>query len=129
MAGKISRFIREYIFGLSIITLIIGLVLILMGVLWYGFNEIVEQAMELDLIYRIGDWNAYVLVIGLILFAFGVYYLYNYLKNRKFLLEEIKTDKRSEFIKKHGKLKIDSKKLPSKYQKMLKDKEKELGIK
>lgn len=129
MAGKITRFIKEYIFGLSIITLIIGLVLILMGVLWYGFNDFVVQTMELDLIYRIGDWNAYILVIGLILFAFGVYYLYAYLKNRKFLLDEIKTDKRSDFLKKHGKLKINCKKLPSKYQKMLKDKEKELGIK
>jgi hypothetical protein len=129
MVGRISGFIREYIFGLSIITLIIGLIMIFMGVLWFGFNEFVIDTIELDLVFRLGEWNAYVFVIGWILFAIGVFYLYTFLKNRKYVLEEIRTDKRSDFIKKHGKLKIVSKNLPTKYQQMLEEKEKELGIK
>jgi hypothetical protein len=129
MTGRISRFIREYIFGISILMTILGLILILMGVLWFGFNEFVENTRELDIIYQIGDWNAYIFVIGLIIFGFGVYYLYTFFTDRRFLIEEIKTDKRSDFIKIHAKLRNVSKRLPSKYKKMLKEKEKELGIK
>ena len=49
--------------------------------------------------------------------------------DKKFILEEIKTDKRSEFIKRHNELRNTVKRLPSKYKEMLKEKEKELGIK
>jgi hypothetical protein len=49
--------------------------------------------------------------------------------DKRFILEEIKTDKRSEFIKKHNELRNTAKRLPSKYKKMLKEKEKELGVK
>ena len=44
-------------------------------------------------------------------------------------LEELRTNKRSEIIKMHAELKSVVKHLPSKYRKMLKDKEKELSIK
>ena len=129
MVSRLGRLIREYIVSLSIITIIIGLILLSIGVLWYGFNDLVEQNVELDIVYQIGDWNAYLLIIGLIIFGIGVYYLYVYLTDKKFILEEIKTDKRSEFIKRHNELRSTVKRLPSKYKKMLKDKEKELGIK
>lgn len=129
MVSRIGRLIREYIVSLSIITMLIGLILLSMGILWYGFNDVVEQSKELDIVFQIGDWNAYLLVIGLIIFGIGVYYLYVYFVDKKFILEEIKTDKRSEFIRKHSELRSTVKRLPSKYKKMLKDKEKELGIK
>ncbi len=129
MVSRIGKLIREFIVILSIITIIIGLILLSMGVLWYGFPDFVEQSNELGIVYQMGDWNAYLLVIGLIIFGIGVYYLYVYLMDKKFILEEIKTDKRSEFIKKHSELRNTVKRLPSKYKKMLKDKEKELGIK
>ena len=75
-------------------------------------------------------WSPYILVVGFIIFTwFGVYYLYSYLMNRKFVLEELKTNKRSEFLKKHVEVKLKVKHLPSKYQKMLKEKEEELKIK
>ncbi len=129
MVSRIGKLIREFIVILSIITIIIGLILLSMGILWYGFPDFVEKSNELDIIYQMGDWNAYLLVIGLIIFGIGVYYLYVYLMDKKFILEEIKTDKRSEFIKKHNELRNTVKRLPSKYKKMLKEKEKELGIK
>ena len=129
MVSRIGKFIRESIVILSIITIIIGLILLSMGILWYGFPDFVEQSNELGIVYHLGDWNAYLLVIGLIIFGIGVYYLYVYLMDKKFILEEIKTDKRSEFIKKHSELRNTVKRLPSKYKKMLKEKEKELGIK
>jgi dipeptide/tripeptide permease len=120
---------REYVFGLSIITMIIGLFLLFMGALWFGFRNIVEDNNVLQFISNLENWNAYLLVAGLIIFGIGLYYLYSYLNNRKFALEELKTDKRSEFLKKHNELKNIVKYLPSKYQKMLKDKEDELGVK
>lgn len=129
MVSRIGKLIRESIVILSIITIIIGLILLSMGVLWYGFPDFVEQSNELGIVFQMGDWNAYLLVIGLIIFGIGVYYLYVYLMDKKFILEEIETDKRSEFIKKHNELRNTVKRLPSKYKKMLKEKEKELGIK
>jgi hypothetical protein len=128
MVGRISGFLREYIFLLSIFTVIIGLFLLFMGVVWFSFRDMTNNSV-LNFIAQVHDWNAYVLVIGLIIFGIGIFYLYSYLKDKKFALEELKTDKRSEFLKKHNELKTIIKRLPSKYHKMLKDKEDELRIK
>lgn len=128
MAGKITGFLREYVFGLSVIVMIIGFVLLLMGVIWYGFRDL-QLGFYTDTIQNLKDWNAYLLVIGLIIFGIGVWYIYSYFKNRKFVLEELKTNKRSEFLKRHSELKDTVRYLPSKYKKMLKEKEDELRIK
>lgn len=129
MVGKITGFMREYIFLLSIITGVIGLLLLIMGILWFWFRDMVITNSALNFIAEVDNWNAYLLVAGLIIFGIGIFYLYSYLKNRKFALDELKTDKRSEFLKKHNELKNIVKQLPSKYQKMFNDKEDELGIK
>ena len=129
MVSKMTGFMREYVFGLSIITIILGLFLLFMGVLWFWFKDIVMENSALEFIAKLENLNAYLLVAGLIIFGIGLYYLYSFLKNRKLALEELKTDKRSEFLKKHNELKSIVKYLPSKYQKMLKDKENELKIK
>ena len=126
---KITALLREYVVGLSIIIMICGFVLLIMGVLWYWFRDAVTENGPLQFIRDLGDWNAYLLVGGLIIFGIGLYYIYSYITKRKFVLEEIKTNKRSEFLKKHKELKGTVKHLPSKYQKMVKDKEKELKIK
>jgi hypothetical protein len=131
MAGRIAGFLREYVFGLSIIVLIVGIILLLMGVIWYAFGE--SQDIQLgyytDIIYELQNGNAYFIAIGLIVLGIGIYYIYSYYKNRKFVLEELETNKRSELLKKHGELKDVVKHLPSKYRRMLKAKEKELRIK
>ena len=85
--------------------------------------------MQPDFIRNLGDWNFYILIVGFIFLGAGIYYLYTYLKNKKFILDEIKTNKRSELLKKHAELKNTVRHMPSKYHKMLKDKEKELKIK
>jgi len=102
MAGKISNFFRETQFVFSIILTIIGFIVLYIGIIPY--------------------------LIGFIAFIAGVWYLYSFLKNKKFVLDELKTNKRSELLKRHAELKSTVKYLPSKYQKMLKDKEKELKI-
>jgi len=124
MAGIITRFIREYIIIISIIIFILGWILFILGVLWAFFIETVQDTIMNDLGYT----NYYVLVAGLILWALGAYYLFSFHKKRKFILEEIQTSKRSEFLKKHKKLKNTVKYLPTKYQQMVKEKEKELKI-
>ncbi len=125
---KITELLREYVFGLSIITMIIGLFLLFMGVIFYWISSI-ELGFYTDIIKELDQWNAFLLVGGLIIFGIGIYYLYSFIINKKFVLEEIQTNKRSEFIKKHKELKGIVKHLPSKYKKMVKDKEKELKIK
>jgi len=131
MAGKIANFLREYVLGLSIIVMIVGIFLLLMGVIWYGFGETqdIQLGYYTDIIYELKNGNAYLIAIGLIVLGIGIWYLYSYHKNRKFVLEELETNKRSELLKKHGELKDTVKFLPSKYKKMLREKEEELRIK
>ena len=128
MSGKISGFLREYVLGLSIITIVVGFLLLFMGVIWYWLKDL-RLGFYTDAILSLQDWNAYILVLGVIVFGIGVYYLYSYLKKRKFVLKEIDTNKRSEFLKKHIELKDAVKHLPSKYKEMLKEKEEELRVK
>ena len=126
MAGKISGFFREFVLIFSIILIIVGIFILIIGV-----TGVVEgNPMNfLDLTSEILDWGLYFLILGFIVFGTGVWYLYSFYKNRKFLLEELKTNKRSELIKRHTELNNVVKHLPSKYGKMLRDKEQELSIK
>ena len=129
MSGRIIGFLREYILGLSILTIIPGVVFIFMGVVFVFFNKIAEPTNSLlHFIYVIDVWNDYILIAGLIIFGIGVYYLYSYLNKRKFVLDELRTDKRSEILKKRNKLEATVKHLPSKYQRMLSEKEEEFNI-
>ena len=125
---KITGLLKEYVFGLSIISMIIGLFLLFMGIIFYWISDI-ELGFYTDIIKKLDQWNAFILIGGLIIFGIGLYYLYSYQTNRAFVLDEIETNKRSEFLKKHKELKGTVKHLPSKYRKMVKDKEKELKIK
>ena len=128
MASKITEFFREYVLGFSIASTIASVFLILMGVIWFFANDL-TLGRYTDLINSLGGWNGYLLVIGLILLFIGTWYLYSYNKNRKFILEEFETNKRSELLKKHNELKNITKHMPTKYRDMLKNKEEELKIK
>ena len=128
MKKKITGLLREYVFGLSIIIMIVGLFLLFMGVIFYWISG-VELGFYTDVIKELDQWNPFLLIAGLIIFGIGLYYLYSYLTKRKFVLEELRANKRSELLKKHKELKSTVKHLPSKYQKMVKDKEEELNIK
>jgi len=127
MSGKITGFFREYVFGLSIVTIIVGSFVLLIGVLGMWFDDVAKDLLNLtdDAI----AWGLYVLIIGLIVFGVGIYYLYYFIVKRKFVLEEIQTNKRSEYLKRHSELKESVRHLPSKYKEMVKEKEKELRIK
>jgi len=125
MAGKIIGFLREAKMVLSIILVVIGLIVFLLSLTHY-----VLQGFEPEFIKNaVGNWNAFLIPMGLIVFGLGIYYLYDFFKNKKFILKEIDTNKRSEFLKRHSELKNTVRYMPKKYQKMLKDKEKELKIK
>jgi hypothetical protein len=127
MSGKITGFFREYVFGLSIVAMIVGLIVLFIGVLGMWFGDVAKDLLNLtdDAI----AWGLYVLIIGLIVFGTGIYYLYGFIVKKKFVLEELQTNKRSELFKRHSELKESVRHLPSKYKEMLKEKEKELRIK
>jgi hypothetical protein len=129
MSGRITWFLREYVLALSILTIIPGIVFIFMGIVFLFFNSIGEPANSLlHFIYVLNVWNDYILIAGLIIFGIGVYYLYSYRTKRKYVLDELETDKRSEILKRRSKLESTAKHLPSKYQRMLSEKEEELNI-
>ena len=128
----IVDFMREYVLPFSIVTLIVGLFLFFMGIIWYIFRDLATNqtlGFYSNIIEEVGDWNFYLLVIGFIVTITGAWYIFSYYKKRKFVLEEIQTNKRSELLKRHSELKNAVKHLPSKYKKMLKEKEEELRIK
>ena len=133
MAGRIVRFLREYILVLSILIIIPGLFFTFMGIMYYGFRGVITPTTSaFHFIYQPfgnGEFNAYILVAGLIILGIGIYYIYSFLKKRKFVLDELKTDKRSEILKTRTKLEATVKHLPSKYQRKLTEKEDELNIK
>lgn len=124
MGGKIVGFVREYIFALSIIALLLGIVVIMFPIIHYALTD-----MQPDLIRSVGEWNFYLVIIGFILLAAGLWYLFVYLKNRKFIIKEIDTNRRSEFMKRHGELINVVRKMPLKFQEMVEEKERELKIK
>lgn len=127
MAGKITNFFRELALPFSIILTVIGFIVLFIGITGNWAKDIAENMFNFS--DDILNWWLYFLIIGFIIFASGVWYLYNYIKNRKFILEELETNKRSELLKKHAELKNTVKHMPSKYRKMLKAKEEELNIK
>jgi len=125
MAGRITEFFREFVIVFSSILVILGLIVLLIGIT--GILE--DHPMNfLNLTEDIFEWGFYFLILGLIIFGTGLWYIYSFFKNRRFVLEELKTNKRSELIKMHAELKSVVKHLPSKYRKMLEDKEQELSI-
>ena len=127
MAGKISGFLREYVLIFSILLTIIGIILLFISITGIWFQDIPKNLLKFSDDFL--KWSLYLLIVGFIVFITGVWYLYSYLKNRKFILDEIKTNKRSELIKKHAELKNTVRHLPLKYQKMLEEKEEEFNIK
>lgn len=127
MAGKIKNFFRETQFIFSIILTILGLIILFIGVAGIWYQDFCTNILKLSSEFL--SWSLYLLIIGFIAFIAGVWYLYSFFKNRKFLLDELKTNKRSELLKRHAELKNTVKHMPTKYQKMLEDKEKELKIK
>ena len=124
MSGKISGFLRELKLSLSIFLTIVGFLIFLIGM-----NFIFKEFKIFNLSKEILNWSIFLLIIGFIMLITGIYYLYTYLKDRKFILEELETNKRSEIIKKHSELQKTVKHMPSKYKKMLEDKEEEFKIK
>lgn len=99
------------------------------GVFYVAPSLIENQESMMYFVYTWGNWNAYILVAGLILFGIGTYYLYSYEKKKRFMLKGLKIDKRSELLKKHAEMKNTAKRLPKKYQQLLEEKEEQCGIK
>ena len=126
MAGKISSLLREYVYGLSLLLIIIGLILLILSIL--SLQQITLGGL-IAVFTELGLWNAYILILGLIILATGSYYLYSFQKYKRFVLKELDANKRSELIKRHKELRQQVKHLPSKYQHLLNEKEQELHIK
>jgi len=126
MSGKISHFLREFKLFFSILLTIIGLIIFFIAVTGIWFKDIPKNILGFS--DDVLNWSLYLLIIGFIVLITGVWYLYVYIKDRKFINKELETNKRSEFVKKHAELKNTVKHMPSKYHKMLKEKEKELKI-
>ena len=123
-----KRIFREYILPINVVILVIGIFLVIMGIIWIWFNSLKLDGFT-DLIYLISGYNYWLLGIGILLLGISIWYIFDFYRKKKFVLEELKTDKRSEFIKKHLEVEDAVKYLPSKYKKMLEEKKRELKIK
>ncbi len=119
---------REYIVSMSIVSIVLGAIMLTMGTIWLWFSD-VKLGGFTDVIENLQYWNDYLFVVGITLLLIGAWYVYDFIRKRRFLLEEIKTDRRSDLIKKKIELEEAVKKLPSKYEKIYNKKKKELKIK
>ena len=126
MSGKIGNIIREYVFGLSILGTIVGLIVLIFGLAMTFNIDLLTSAIGLS---KVLNWGLYVVIVGFIFLLAGIWYLYTFIKDKRFLMEEIQTNKRSEFMKRHGELQDAARRLPSKYRQMLSEKETSLKIK
>jgi len=120
--------LREIIAPLSVVLIVLGALSFLMGTIWIWFSN-AEIWMLSSIVESLNNWNYYLFVIGIVLLITGAWYLYDFFRKRKFLLEEIKTDRRSDLVKRKAELEDIVKRLPKKYEKMLEDKKRELKIK
>jgi len=111
---------REYIMGISILLAVIGIIVTIIGAMCTFEMGFFSNDIEI--------WGFYILIIGVIILLSGIYYFYDYISNKRFFTDEINTNKRSEFVKRHQDLKNAVKHLPSKYRAILQDKEKEFKI-
>lgn len=123
--GKITNFFRELVFPFSLILTIIGIILLVIEIPATFFSKM----NPFTFVTKLGGWNDYIFIAGLIIFGIGFYYLYSFLKKSRFVVRELKTNKRSEIQGKHQELRRTVKHLPSKYARMLDQKEDELNIK
>ncbi len=127
MSRKIGNIIQEYIFGLSIFCSIIGILALVYSVLGMWMPNVLKSTLGIG--QDVLDWSLYVLIGGFIVFIAGIWYLWVFLKNKRFLLKELETNKRSEFMKLQSELQEAARHLPSKYKKLLSEKEESLRIK
>jgi len=118
---------REIRFPVSLLSLIIGILFFLSGIVWL-FLKKYNIPLLTDLSNCFKEWNYYLLIIGLILSSIGGWYSYDYIKKRRYLIEEIKTGRKSELARKRGELEKLVKTMPRKYEEMLRNKEEELGL-
>lgn len=124
---KIWKVWREIRFPVSLFVLVLGIIFFISGLVWMFWRE-AELGVISDLAKFFGGWNYYLLVIGIVLIPIGGWYSYDYIKKKRFLLEELKTDRKSELVKKKGELESVVKALPKRYERMLREKEKKLGL-
>lgn len=127
MSRKIGNIIQEYIFGLSIFCSIIGILALVYSVLGMWMPNVLIN--NLGISQDVLNWSLYVLIGGFIVFIAGIWYLWVFIKNKRFLLKELETNKRSEFMKLQSELQEAVRHLPSKYKKLLSEKEESLKIK
>ena len=118
---------REIRLPASLLIFVIGLVFLISSVVWLFFRE-TNLSLISNLSRFFGYWNYYLIVVGIVLLFVGGWYSYDYIKKKRYLLEEIKTERKSEFVKKKAELEAIVKKLPKKYERMLREKEEKLGL-
>ena len=106
---------------------VLGIIFFISSIAWLFFRE-TNLSLISDLSRFFGDWNYYLIVVGIVLLFVGGWYSYDYIKKKRYLLEEIKTDRKSEFVKKKAELEAIVKSLPKKYERMLREKEEKLGL-
>ena len=121
------EFLREFKLIFSTILTIFGIIILIIGIFGMWLPDILKSSLNFN--EDILKWSIYFLILGFIVFAFGIYYLYTYLKNKKFLDEVFNISKRSEFQKKHLKIKKTVKYMPKKYKDMFKKREEEFHLK
>jgi hypothetical protein len=76
-----------------------------------------------------GGWSMWALVAGLVVFAFGIYWLAGYLRNVRDFKKLIEEQSKAAFIKDLDDTEYLAWKLPIRFEEELREKKKHLGVK
>ncbi len=125
-----SKF-REYILHISILLLILGLYLVITSGYWV-LNAIGFIGKDPGMDYLTtwaGDWNYWLLVLGIIFVIAGGWFTFDTLRKRLKFEEYIESESKRDFVNNLRELEEISYKLGEKYQKRLEEKKRKWRVK
>lgn len=93
----IENFFRDFMFPISSLGTIVGAILIFMGTAG-TFLEEKSWVKDNGVFEAIGNFDLWFLIIGLLIFLFSIFYLYDFLMSKKKFEEFIDTPSKSKIL-------------------------------
>ena len=124
---ELNGWLQEHMLATSAVIAIISGFMFFIGMIgqWYSDSSIAPTAI-LDFL---GDWDIWVLIVGLIIFGFSVYYFWDTKNNMMRFEEMVSTSSKKEFQKNWTELEqLARYQLPKEYRKRVAEAREKFGL-
>jgi|TARA_B110000914_G_C15187290_1_gene320124 hypothetical protein len=123
----LNVWLQEHMLATSVVISIMSGFMFFIGIvgLWYSDSSIAPTAI----LNFLGDWDIWVLIVGLIMFSFSLYYFWD-IRNNMYKFEEmISTNSKKEFQKNWTELEqLARYQLPKEYRKRVTEAREKFGL-